>query len=79
MNIDKIKGNIKNMVGKEVSIKVNVGRNKYENYVGRNKYENYVGKVIDMYPAHFTVKVDELIKSFTYVDVLIRAVTLKVC
>lgn len=70
MNIDKIKGNIKNMVGKEVSIKVNVGR---------NKYENYVGKVIDMYPAHFTVKVDELIKSFTYVDVLIRAVTLKVC
>ena len=70
MNIDKIKSNIKEMIGKEVSIKVNVGR---------NKYESYVGKVINMYPSHFTVKVDELIKSFTYVDVLIHAVTLKVC
>lgn len=70
MNIEKIKNNIKTMVGKEVYIKVNVGR---------NKYENYIGKVMEMYPSHFTVKVDELIKSFTYVDVLIHAVSLKVC
>lgn len=68
MNTQKVKEVIKELIGKEVSIKVNVGR---------NKYEYFVGTIEKMYPAIFTVKVDSLVKSFTYSDVLTKAVQFK--
>lgn len=69
MNIQKIKSIISGLKGKDVFVKVNVGRNKYEYYEGR---------IEDVYNNIFTVKVFELIKSFTFSDVLTKDVQLKV-
>lgn len=55
--------------GKDVFVKVNVGRNKYEYYEGR---------IENVYNNIFTVRVFELIKSFTFSDVLTKDVQLKV-
>lgn len=69
MNTNKAKSQIEELVGKEVHIKVNVGR---------NKYEHYDGIIINTYPYLFTVKVENLVKSFSYVDVLTKDVQLKI-
>ncbi len=69
MNTNKVKSQIEGLVGKEVHIKVNVGR---------NKYEHYDGIIINTYPYLFTVKVENLVKSFSYVDVLTKDVQLKI-
>jgi len=69
MNTTKVKEMIKDLIGKEVSLKVNVGR---------NKFEYYVGTIENIYPAIFTVKVDSLVKSFTYSDVLTKSVKIKI-
>lgn len=69
MNTLKVKSQIEELIGKEVSIKVNVGR---------NKYEYYDGVIVDTYPYLFTVKVQDLIKSFSYVDVLTKDVQVKI-
>ena len=68
MNTNKVKSQIEGLVGKEVHIKVNVGR---------NKYEHYEGEVLVTYPYLFTVMVDTQIKSFSYVDLLTKDVQLK--
>ena len=68
MNIEKIKLMINSLIGKEVYVKVNVGR---------NKYEHYEGKVENIYNNLFTVNVDSIIKSFTFSDVLTKDVQLK--
>ncbi len=68
MNIEKIKLMINSLIGKEVYVKVNVGR---------NKYEYYEGKVENIYNNLFTVNVDSIIKSFTFSDVLTKDVQLK--
>ncbi len=68
MNIEKIKLMINSLIGKEVYVKVNVGR---------NKYEYYEGKVENVYNNLFTVNVDSIIKSFTFSDVLTKDVQLK--
>ena len=59
---------INSLIGKEVYVKVNVGR---------NKYEYYEGKVENIYNNLFTVNVDSIIKSFTFSDVLTKDVQLK--
>lgn len=69
MNTNKVKSQIEGLVGKEVHIKVNVGR---------NKYEHYDGIIINTYPYLFTVKVENLVKSFSYVDVITKDVQLKI-
>lgn len=69
MNTNKVKSQIEGLVGKEVHIKVNVGR---------NKYEHYDGIIINTYPYLFTVKVENLVKSFSYVDILTKDVQLKI-
>ena len=67
MNIDKIKKDINSLVGKDVLVSVNVGR---------NKREKYYGKVLEVYPYLFTIKVKDIIKSYTYNDILIASVLL---
>ncbi len=69
MNIDKIKLKINSLKGKEVFVKVNIGR---------NKYEYYDGVIDDISNNLFTVRVDNLIKSFTFSDILTKDVQLKV-
>ncbi len=69
LNLDKIKKNICNLIGKDVNLRVNIGR---------NKYEHYNGKVLKIYDSLFTVEVNGLIKSFSYADVLTKSVLIKV-
>lgn len=69
MNIEKIKIMISSLKGKDVYVKVNVGR---------NKYEYYEGKIEDVYNNLFTVRANDLVKSFTFSDVLTKDVRLKI-
>ena len=66
--IDKIKDNIKSLVGERVALKINMGRNK----------EDFCeGVIMDIYPYVFTVKVGEFVKSFSYNDVLTKDVIIR--
>ena len=67
MNIEKIRLEISKYKGKEVFLKINIGR---------NRYENIIGVVQDTYPYLFTVKVNDDLKTFSYVDVLTKNVIL---
>ncbi len=67
MNIEKIRLEISKYKGKEVFLKINIGR---------NRYENIIGVVQDTYPYLFTVKVNGDVKAFSYVDVLTKNVIL---
>ena len=69
MNTLKVKEQVEKMLNKNVRIKVNVGR---------NKYEYYEGIILAVYPFLFTVMVDTQVKSFSYVDLLTKDVQLKV-
>lgn len=68
MNIEKIKNNIISLKGKEVRLFVNLGR---------NKEESYVGVIENIYPKIFTVKADNITKSFSYSDVLTKMLVIK--
>lgn len=61
MNIDMIKGEIEQNVGKKIKIKVNGMR---------NRTSTYVGTIYETYPYIFTVMVDGEQKSFSYADVI---------
>lgn len=65
MTIYEIKKNLGEHLGKEVSIKYNLGRNKYENY-----------RVIikELYDYVFLVENDLGIKSFSYSDVITKTI-----
>lgn len=66
--IDTIKSNIKSLLGERVSLQINIGRNK----------EDFCeGIIMEMYPYIFTVKVGDLVKSFSYNDVLTRDVIIR--
>lgn len=65
MNIDKIKSNISKLKGKEIILKINIGR---------NRYESVIGVVQDIYPYLFTLKSGDDLKTFSYVDVLTKNV-----
>lgn len=68
MNIDKIKNKMNNLVGQKVFAKVNIGR---------NKHEEFVGIILDIYPCLFTIKVNEETKSFSYADILTKNIVIK--
>lgn len=68
MSIDKIKSKMLGLVGQKVAAKVNIGR---------NKYEEFVGIILDAYPSLFTIKVNEETKSFSYADILTKNVVIK--
>lgn len=68
MNIEKIKKNISEMLGKTVVVKINGGR---------NKVEIIEGKINAIYPYLFTVKVINEVKSFSYADILTKNVIIK--
>lgn len=63
--IDKIKSQIENLKGKNLKIKVDVGR---------NKCEEYEGKITDTYKKVWLFKTKNDIKSFSYTDILIKTV-----
>ena len=67
MNIEKIRLEISKYKGKEVFLKINIGR---------NRYENIIGVVQDIYPYLFTVKVNDDLKTFSYVDIKTKNVIL---
>lgn len=65
--IQKIKEDLKSKKNKYIKIKVDVGR---------NKYEEYEGHVDELYENIWTFKTSSDIKSFSYKDILIKSVIL---
>lgn len=66
MNITEIKRKLELLNNKKVIVKVNLGR---------NKHEKYIGTIDKLYPYLFTIKMENKIKSFSYVDVLTKEIT----
>ena len=69
MNIKKIKNQIVNLKNKKLKIKVNIGR---------NKYEYYEGKIKDIYQNLFTIESNKGLKSYTYSDVITKAIIISI-
>ncbi len=69
MNINKIKNQIVNLKNKKLKIKVNIGR---------NKYEYYEGKIKDIYKNLFTIETNKGLKSYTYSDVITKAIIISI-
>ena len=66
MTISEVKSELNNIVGKEVTIKYNLGR---------NKYEKYDVVIKELYSNIFLVELKEnMIKSFSYTDVIINTI-----
>ena len=68
MNINTIKREIENNIGKTVQITV---------YGLRNKKETYNGKINTAYPNIFSIKMSLGDKTFSYADVAIGDVKIK--
>lgn len=71
MNIETIKNKIINYKGQKINFRFNGSR---------NQIEEFSGTIIDTYPSIFTVKVldKEVVKSFSYSDVLIHKLVIKI-
>ena len=69
MNIEKIRREVTDMIGKKVLAKVDIGRNKYE-YIE--------GIILEAYPYLFTIKTNNEVKSFSYSDVLTKNIIFKI-
>lgn len=66
MTLDKIKEELNNYLGKKITIKYNLGRNKYE------KYEVILK---ELYNHVFLVKLNnDNIKSFSYSDIITKTI-----
>ena len=65
MMISKVKKELLNHIGDVVSIKYNLGR---------NKYEEYEAVVKELYDYVFLVECDNVIKSFSYIDVITKTI-----
>lgn len=66
MTIDHIKQELETHIGDVVTIKYNLGRNKYEKYDAVLK---------ELYNHVFLVKInDEITKSFSYTDVITKTI-----
>ena len=68
MNLDKTKKEIKDLLGKKVLVKVNIGR---------NKEEIFEGIIEKTYLNIFTIKTNKYNKSFSYSDVLTKDIIIK--
>ena len=65
MNIDIIKNKIKELQGTKLKIKINMGR---------NKYEYLEGKIQKIHNNIFTIMTNKGIRSFSYSDIVTKAV-----
>ena len=65
MTISSVKKEMLEHIGDTISIKYNLGR---------NKYEQYEAKVKELYDYVFLVDTDYGIKSFTYIDVITKVI-----
>ena len=65
MTISKVKKELLEHLGDVVSIKYSLGRNKYE------KYEAIVK---ELYDYVFLVECDNVVKSFSYIDVITKVI-----
>ena len=65
MTISSVKKDLLEHIGDRISIKYNLGR---------NKYEEYEAKIKELYDYVFLVDTDYGIKSFTYIDVITRVI-----
>ena len=65
MTISKVKKDLLEHIGDIVSIKYNLGR---------NKYEEYEAIVKELYDYVFLVECDNVIKSFSYTDVITKVI-----
>ena len=66
MTIDMIKNELNNYIGKEINIKYNLGR---------NKFEQYHVTIKELYDYVFLVELkDNIKKSFSYSDVLTNTI-----
>ena len=63
--LEQIRKKIENLIGKKVTIFVDVGR---------NKNESYEGVILDTYKNVWTIKTSIDTKSFSYSDILIKNV-----
>lgn len=68
MNINSIKDKILSYKNKQVLVKADIGR---------KKYEYYEGTIDSVHPFLFTIKTASGIKAFSYSDVLIKNVIIK--
>lgn len=65
MTIYEIKKKLGNNIGKEVSIKYNLGR---------NKYEEYIAIIKELYDYIFIVDSKYGVKSFSYRDIMTKTI-----
>jgi len=65
LNIDIIKNKIKELQGTKLKIKINMGR---------NKYEYLEGKIQKIHNNIFTIMTNKGIRSFSYSDIVTKAV-----
>jgi uncharacterized protein Veg len=65
MTISKVKKELLDHLGDVVSIKYNLGR---------NKYEEYEAIVKELYDYVFLVECDNVVKSFSYIDVITKVI-----
>ena len=65
MTISSVKKEMLEHIGNEVSIKYSLGR---------NKYEEYDAKIKELYDYIFLVDTDLGVKSFSYIDVITKAI-----
>jgi uncharacterized protein Veg len=69
MTIEKIKKELNNHIGKNATIKYDLGR---------NKYEEYDVVIKELYNHVFIVKLkNEELKSFSYSDVITKTIKIK--
>ena len=65
MTISSVKKEMIEHIGDQVSIKYNLGR---------NKYEEYKAKIKELYDYVFLVDTDLGVKSFSYIDVITKVI-----
>lgn len=65
MTISSVKKEMLEHIGDQVSIKYNLGR---------NKYEEYKAKIKELYDYVFLVDTDLGVKSFSYIDVITKVI-----
>lgn len=71
LNIEKIKTELENHLGKEATLKY---------HLGRNKYEEYHVTIKEAYNRVFLVELknkDHQIKSFSYSDIITKTIKIK--
>lgn len=70
MTIDSVRSKLHHHIGDSVTIKYNLGR---------NKYEKYNAKIKELYNNVFVVEVEKynIVKSFSYSDVITKIIKIE--